>query len=376
MATKLKQVYLLKECQRKFECKRENQGEYQGELGLFQPQLENFKPFPNEKYEEKEIFDIKNAIDQFSKPLVNNSWLQLVAQYDTFYESYKVMLKVKVNSSFAKKLCMDLVEPKVVVQGTFTYTYFLANGGWRPADDIDLEKEETISDFEGASKMVEICNKVPSGTYLSLKYSVILQWRDTKLHLPVVKVNILEKLFNEKLLADCTITLPNGSEVQCHRNILAAQSDVFHAMLTSGFSESTSYKIEMTDVTEEGFNIFLTYLYKQTLNNEEITEELAIELLQVAHKYNVSPLENIMLQVLFQKHDDLYSIDSALSLYFMTTNVTAHSMLCEKMFGIIKRNSYGDVQKLRSSTLFKELEEKNPKEALNLAFKLLEDAKN
>ncbi|CAL8135651.1 unnamed protein product [Orchesella dallaii] len=223
--------------------------------------------------------------------------------------------------------------------------------------------------------MVEICNKEP-GTLLHLKYSVLLKWRDTKLHLPVVKVNILEKLFNEKLLADCTVTLANGSEVQCHRNILAAQSDVFHAMLTSGFNESTSYKIEMMDVTEEGFNIFLTYLYKQTLNNEEITEELAIELLQVAHKYNVSPLENIMLEVLFQKHDDLYSIDSALSLYFMTTNVTVHSMLCEKMFGIIKRNSYGDVQKLRSSTLFKELEEKNPKEALNLAFKLLEDARN
>ncbi|CAL8130953.1 unnamed protein product [Orchesella dallaii] len=72
MATKLKQLYLLKEYHPEFECKSSNKGEYQGQLGLFQPQLENFKHYPNEKYEEREICDIKNAIDQFSQPPVNN----------------------------------------------------------------------------------------------------------------------------------------------------------------------------------------------------------------------------------------------------------------------------------------------------------------
>ncbi|CAL8130951.1 unnamed protein product [Orchesella dallaii] len=242
--------------------------------------------------------------------------------------------------------------------------------------DIDLDKEQNISDFEGALKMVEICNKVPEGTNLVLKYSVLLQWQNNQLKFPAVKVNVLEKLFDEKLLADCSLVLSNGTEVKCHRNVLAAHSDVFHTMLTSGFSESTSNKIEMTDVSEEGLNIFLNYLYKDKINTEVIEEEIAVELLQISHKYNVSALESIMLEMLFNKPNNWFSVDSALSLYFITVNVTAHSALCEKMFDIIKRNSYGNTQKLRSSTLYKEMEEKNPKEALNLLYKLLEDAKN
>ncbi|CAL8130957.1 unnamed protein product [Orchesella dallaii] len=238
-----------------------------------------------------------------------------------------------------------------------------------------MKKQQTISDFEGALKMSEICNKVLEGTRLILTYSVILQWRDTKAEFPSVRVNVLEKLFDEKLLADCSLILSNGTEVKCHRNVLAAQSDVFHTMLTSGFSESTSHKIEMTDVSEEGLSIFLTYLYTYKINTMVMTLAIAVELLQTSHKYNVSALESAILEMLFHKPNNWYSLDSALSLYFMTANVTAHSSLCEKMFDIIKRNTYGNGQNLRSSALYKELEANNPKEAIDLTFKLLEDAK-
>jgi len=170
------------------------------------------------------------------------------------------------------------------------------------------------------------------------------------------------------LFADCVIVASNETKINCHRSVLSAHSDVIHTMLMGGFEESKTGIIKMDDTSEEAVNSLVSYLYENKLDTEGISEEIAFELLHAGHKYNISGLEKVMVKTLTSKADSWFEIKNVLTLYFFTANVEEYETLCEKMISILKRKS----KELRATPTYQELEEKNPKQALELVFKLAE----
>lgn len=170
-----------------------------------------------------------------------------------------------------------------------------------------------------------------------LTYTIYLEWEDVSAYVQVVRLNVFEKLFNEKLLADCTIVASNGAGKNCHVCVLAAHSDVFHTMLTVGLTKSQTRRIEYDDVGDEALDNVLAYCYGQELSMERLLKEVAIEIFQTAHKYNIPPLECIMQQLLIRKSDDWFTMNNVFTLYFFSGNVDSFQNLTEKMLMIMKR---------------------------------------
>ncbi|CAL8127527.1 unnamed protein product [Orchesella dallaii] len=206
----------------------------------------------------------------------------------------------------------------------------------------------------------------PNAKFDNLTYSVILQFQNE-----VIKISrwpVLRHLFEEKILADCCIQTADKTKVKCHASVLAANSDVFHTMLTSGLQESQTNTIEMTDFSETVVNTLLSYLYGLEIDTSQIEPDMAFDLLRVAHKYNLAYLEKDMLETLLFKPEDSLGINTVLVMYFFTEKIEDFKELSEKFLHILRKNP----KELQVSSAYQELLETDPKEAANLAFKLLE----
>ncbi|ODM92444.1 Speckle-type POZ protein-like B [Orchesella cincta] len=209
--------------------------------------------------------------------------------------------------------------------------------------EFDTEKVETFtrSDFTQALGIDEIT------------YSIAVETEGLRCS--------LQNLFIKKTMTDCSILTSNKTEIKCHGCVLATNSDVFLAMLTNGLQESQTKRIEMTDLADEVVNSMLLYLMF------EMTEELAFDLLCTAHKYNITALERDILQVLLDKPDENFELETVIALYFFAANIEQFSELCEKALNILQRNK----TVLATSSAYQDLLQTNPKEAALLA-KLLQ----
>ncbi|ODM90495.1 Kelch-like protein 3 [Orchesella cincta] len=185
-----------------------------------------------------------------------------------------------------------------------------------------LAMEQIITDFEGSDSINDLMNGDYLTTDIHIYHSVSLEWI-TGLEWKGEKSSVLEKLWNEKFLVDCVIVASNKAEVSCHRNILAAQSDVLLAMFTSGLEESKTNRINMEEMSEEGVNALVQYFYKNELDEKEIGVEVASELLQAAHKYNTSKLEVIILNLLLRKPEEEFSLETIFEVYYHTKQIAS-----------------------------------------------------
>ncbi|CAL8135760.1 unnamed protein product [Orchesella dallaii] len=201
---------------------------------------------------------------------------------------------------------------------------------------------------------------------IGLSYSITLEWKDFSIRSQNMKTDVIEKLLNQMLLADCTIVASNKDEFECHRNILAAHSDVLHVMLSNGMRESQTSRIEMEDLSANGVRYLLSYMCGREL---QPTEPIALELLQSGHKYNIVNLEEQMLKLLRSKPADWFTINGILELYFFSVNIEQHEVLCEKLLRIMKRKP----NYIRKASLYQEMVENFPKVASELEMKLLDD---
>ncbi|ODM87844.1 BTB and MATH domain-containing protein 40 [Orchesella cincta] len=138
-------------------------------------------------------------------------------------------------------------------------------------------------------------------------------------------------------------------------------------LLTTGLKESQTKIIELTDLSDNVVNELLSYLYGQEINISQMHHAMAFELLRAAHKYNIVSLEHDMMETLLSKADVSYEIDIVLALYYFTVNIEEMHALCDKAINILKKNP----EDLESSSAYRDLMEKDPKEAAKLAFKLL-----
>ena len=91
---------------------------------------------------------------------------------------------------------------------------------------------------------------------------------------------------DEDLMGDVEVVA--GGVVHCAKPLLLAQSDVFHAMLTSGLREATQRRIELPDMSADCWRALYAYLQSGDAHVEE--SATAVELLQAAHMYELAPL--------------------------------------------------------------------------------------
>ncbi|ODM89716.1 Copper-transporting ATPase, partial [Orchesella cincta] len=101
-----------------------------------------------------------------------------------------------------------------------------------------------------------------------------------------------------------------------------------------------------------------------------LSEEICLELLYAAHKYDISTLENLIVDTLLDKPDEWFSINVVLELYFFTVNVGSCDLdlLTEKLVDILIRNQ----KELGNSVFYQELKANNSTQLVDLEVKLLE----
>lgn len=97
-------------------------------------------------------------------------------------------------------------------------------------------------------------------------------------------------LLESRLFSDVTIEVGDES-IEAHRNVLAARSPVFGAMLSSSMQEGRERKIVVKDLEPRAVRDMIGYLYTGSVKPETLEDDdLCLNLLQAAHCYKVDGL--------------------------------------------------------------------------------------
>ena len=89
--------------------------------------------------------------------------------------------------------------------------------------------------------------------------------------------------------ADVTFIV-QGEHLPAHRNILAARSEYFRALLYGGLKESKQNEISM-DVPVEAFKYLMTYIYTGCLSPKQVNHDDLLDILKLAHQYQFIDLQ-------------------------------------------------------------------------------------
>jgi hypothetical protein len=107
-----------------------------------------------------------------------------------------------------------------------------------------------------------------------------------------------EKLFNNEKFSDFIFVSSSQQEIPVHKMILSTRSPVFETMMETNMRESQEKKATIDDIDAKSLFEFLRFVY---CGRVEGIEEVAIDLLYAASKYDVPDLKPICAIALFQK---------------------------------------------------------------------------
>ena len=102
--------------------------------------------------------------------------------------------------------------------------------------------------------------------------------------------NILK---DSEIDGDVTITCGGHRSFSCHKAILAARSKYFKALLYGAMKEAQpGAVIEIKETNPETFEILLEYLYSCNISLSRVPTARVLQLLELAHRYELSLLED------------------------------------------------------------------------------------
>ncbi|PWA80288.1 SKP1/BTB/POZ domain-containing protein [Artemisia annua] len=110
----------------------------------------------------------------------------------------------------------------------------------------------------------------------------------------------LGKMLSESIHTDITICASNGT-IEAHRAVLAARSPVFHSMFSHDLKEKEMSVINISDMTIEACQAFLSYIYTNIEHQDFIKHRL--DLLRAADKYDVLDLKDTCEESLMEDID-------------------------------------------------------------------------
>ncbi len=107
-------------------------------------------------------------------------------------------------------------------------------------------------------------------------------------------------------------------------------------MLTGSFKEGVTHQIVMDDMSENGVNAFLAYLYYWNLDVPLADPKVALELLRVSHKYDITSLEKAARHILIGKPVEWFDVSTVIQLFFFSKNLETYSQLKIKALCMLK----------------------------------------
>ncbi|CAL8130887.1 unnamed protein product [Orchesella dallaii] len=166
--------------------------------------------------------------------------------------------------------------------------------------------------------------------------------------------NTCESILSRKVNTDLNIIASNGAILECHKCFLSVNSPVLAAMLESGLEESKSSRIELVDVSENCVKALLEYLYTFKITQSRKCSILAVELFQVAHKYDIRQLEEDLAHILLAQVNSWYDVNAALDLFRFARNVEEHCSLKLKCVEVLQLNADELLKSEKYQGLFQE----------------------
>ena len=99
-----------------------------------------------------------------------------------------------------------------------------------------------------------------------------------------------KNLYQKMQRSDFTMVF-SGAEVPCHKNVLAAASPVFEAMVENQHLEAIESKANI-EVSEEVGRAFVKFIYTGEIE-EEILKDQAVAFLELGDKYDIQVLKEL-----------------------------------------------------------------------------------
>ncbi|CAL8076033.1 unnamed protein product [Orchesella dallaii] len=136
---------------------------------------------------------------------------------------------------------------------------------------------------------------------------------------------ICKSILEHNIHSDISIVASDGSILSANKCFLAAHSPVLKVSLENNFAESKNNKIEMPDASKECVESLIGYFYTMDIPEAEKCSNLAVELYQVAHKYEVTTLEEKISELLLLRSNSWYDVDAAVELLQFVKRVETSS---------------------------------------------------
>ncbi|XP_022877708.1 BTB/POZ domain-containing protein At1g55760-like isoform X1 [Olea europaea var. sylvestris] len=110
----------------------------------------------------------------------------------------------------------------------------------------------------------------------------------------------LGRMLSESIHTDIVINASDGS-IPAHRAVLASRSPVFRSMFSHDLKEKEMSAVNISDMSVEACQAFLSYLYGNIENEQFLTHRLP--LLRAADKYDISDLKEACHESLLEDID-------------------------------------------------------------------------
>eukprot|EP00301_Raphidiophrys_heterophryoidea_P014468 c2276_g1_i1.p1 GENE.c2276_g1_i1~~c2276_g1_i1.p1 ORF type:complete len:858 (-),score=182.97 c2276_g1_i1:514-3087(-) len=102
-----------------------------------------------------------------------------------------------------------------------------------------------------------------------------------------------------KLLSDVTLLVgASRTPVSAHRVVLASKSHFFHQLFTNGFAETHQSEIALEDVSGDGFDVVIRYMYDNLPQLNELSAQVVFDSLRLADRFGLEELQTMCEQQL------------------------------------------------------------------------------
>ena len=116
-------------------------------------------------------------------------------------------------------------------------------------------------------------------------------------------------------------------EVRAHKFILALASDVFKNGFYGGFKDDDS--IDITDVRKDVFEAMISFIYGEKTNLSIYDFDMLYSIYYLADKYNITALEEEILEVIKSKE---ISVESVIDVGVLALQHAVHAKLAEAIY--------------------------------------------